>query len=82
MTVAQAVAFVERIRERTGKYPGLYCSEYRLRQMLYGPGVTAPQRQTLGNSWLLTNQTFGARASFQLPAAPMVADIRMFKQMR
>ncbi len=52
MTVAQAVAFVERIRERTGKYPGLYCSEYRLRQMLYGPGVTAAQRRTLGNCWL------------------------------
>jgi hypothetical protein len=33
MTVAQAVAFVERIRERTGKYPGLYCSEYRLQQI-------------------------------------------------
>ena len=40
MTVAKAVAFVERIRERTGKYPGLYCSEYRLRQMLYGSAVT------------------------------------------
>ena len=41
MTVGQAVAFVERINERTGKYPGLYCSEYRLRQMLYAPGVTS-----------------------------------------
>ena len=36
MSVAQAVAFVERIKERTGKYPGLYGSEYRLRQMLNG----------------------------------------------
>ena len=36
MSVAQAVAFVERIKERTGKYPGLYGSEHRLRQMLYG----------------------------------------------
>jgi len=52
MSVAQAVAFVERIKERTGKYPGLYCSEYRLRQMLYGPGATSAHRQTLGNCWL------------------------------
>src|SRR5216117_3496686 len=37
MRVDQAVAFVERIRQRTGKYPGLYCSEYRLRQVLFNP---------------------------------------------
>ncbi len=37
MTVAQAVTFVERIKQRTGKYPGLYGSEYRLKQMLHKP---------------------------------------------
>lgn len=52
MTVAQAVAFVQRIKERAGIYPGLYGSEYRLRQMLYGRGVTEAQRQTLTNCWL------------------------------
>ena len=52
MSVAQAVAFVERINERTGKYPGLYCSEYRLRQMLYGPSAASAHRQTLANCWL------------------------------
>jgi lysozyme len=52
MSVAQAVAFVERIKERTGKYPGLYCSEYRLRQMLYGPGASSAHRQILTNCWL------------------------------
>lgn len=52
MTLAQAVAFVERIKERTGKYPGLYGSEYRLRQMLYGAGATPSLRQTLSNCWL------------------------------
>jgi lysozyme len=52
MTVAQAVAFVQRVKERTGKYPGLYCSEYRLRQMLYGPGVSATHRAILTNCWL------------------------------
>jgi lysozyme len=52
MSVAQAVAFVERIKERTGKYPGLYGSEYRLRHMLYGPGATSTHRQILTNCWL------------------------------
>jgi lysozyme len=52
MSVAQAVAFVERIKERTGRYPGLYCSEYRLRQMLYGPGATSAHREILTNCWL------------------------------
>lgn len=52
MTVGQAVAFVERIKERTGKYPGIYGSEYRLRQMLYGPRVSGGQRAVLSNCWL------------------------------
>jgi lysozyme len=52
MSVSQAVAFVERIKERTGKYPGLYCSEYRLRQMLYGRGATSAHRRILTNCWL------------------------------
>jgi lysozyme len=52
MNVAQACAFVERVKERTGKYPGLYGSEYRLRQMLWGPGATAAQRAILSNCWL------------------------------
>ena len=52
MTVAQAVAFVERIKERTGKYPGVYGSENRLRHMLYGPGATSAHRRVLTNCWL------------------------------
>jgi lysozyme len=52
MRVDQAITFVERIRQRTGRYPGLYCSEYRLHQMLYAPRITAAQRQTLSNCWL------------------------------
>jgi lysozyme len=52
MRVDQAVTFVERIRQRTGRYPGLYCNEFRLRQVLSGPRVTAAQRQTLSNCWL------------------------------
>ena len=52
MTVAQAVTFVERIKQRTGKYPGLYGSEYRLKQMLHGPKVTEAQRNVLSRCWL------------------------------
>jgi lysozyme len=62
MRVDQAVAFVDRIRERTGKYPGVYMSEYRIRQMLYGPKVTPAQRLTLSNCWLwIANYHFDPR---------------------
>jgi lysozyme len=62
MTVAQAVRFVQRIKEQTGKYPGLYCSEYRLRQMLYGPGANARHRSILTNCWLwIANYHFQPR---------------------
>ena len=64
MSVSQAVAFVERIKERTGNYPGLYCSEYRLRQMLYGSGATASHRQVLSNCWLwIANYHYEPRAT-------------------
>jgi len=50
MSAAQAAAFAERIKERTGKYPGLYGSEYRLRQMV--GGAPAAHRAVLSNCWL------------------------------
>lgn len=50
MSTAQAVAFVTRIKERTGKYPGLYGSENRLQQML--GGASAAQRGVLSSCWL------------------------------
>ena len=50
MSTAQAAAFVQRIKERTGKYPGLYGSEFRLRQMV--GGAPAAQRAVLTNCWL------------------------------
>jgi lysozyme len=52
MRADQAVAFVERIRERTGVYPGIYGSEYYLRQALNSPKVSAAQKKTLTNCWL------------------------------
>ncbi len=52
MRVDQAVRFIERIRERTGKYPGLYSNEYRIRDVLNSPRVTAAQRRVLTSCWL------------------------------
>jgi lysozyme len=52
MRVDQAVAFVERIRERTGIYPGIYSGEYHLRQALNSTKVTNAQRSALANCWL------------------------------
>jgi len=50
MSVAQATAFVQRIKERTGKYPGIYGSENKLRQMFYG--LNPSEREILSNCWL------------------------------
>jgi len=52
MRPEQAVAFVERIRERTGVYPGVYSGEYHLAQVLNSPRVTPAQKRTLTNCWL------------------------------
>ena len=52
MRADQAVAFVERIRSRTGVYPGIYSGEYHLGQVLNSARVTPAQRKTLTNCWL------------------------------
>jgi lysozyme len=52
MRADQAAAFVERIRERTGNYPGVYCSEYRIRQMLGGSSASSAAKRSLTNCWL------------------------------
>jgi lysozyme len=52
MRADQAVAFVERIHERTGHYPGFYCSENRLRQVLYDRTVSPARRAVLTKCWL------------------------------
>src|SRR6185369_15637360 len=52
MRVDQAVAFVERIRERTGVYPGIYSGEYHLRQAMNSSKVTNGQRSVLAKCWL------------------------------
>ena len=64
MRADQAVAFVERIRERTGEYPGLYSGEYHLRQVLNSPKVTSAQRALLTKCWLwIANYHYQPRAT-------------------
>ena len=64
MRVDQAVAFVERIRVRTGKYPGVYGSENRLRAVLNSSKVSSAQRQVLSNCWLwIANYHYVPRAT-------------------
>jgi lysozyme len=50
MRVDQAVAFAERVRERTGIHPGLYSGEYRLRALM--KSATPAQRSALSQCWL------------------------------
>src|SRR6058998_174168 len=52
MRVDQAVAFVDRIRERTGKYPGIYSGEYNMRQTLGSRNVSGVQKSILAKCWL------------------------------
>ena len=52
MRVDQAVAFVERIRERTGSYPGIYSGEYHLGRVLNSPKVSPAHKRMLLNCWL------------------------------
>jgi len=64
MRADQAVAFVERIHERTGEYPGLYSGEYHLRQVLNSPKVTTAQRAMLTKCWLwIANYHYQPRAT-------------------
>jgi lysozyme len=52
MRVDQAVKFVERVRQRTGKYPGVYSGEYRIRDVINGPGTSAAAKNALTKCWL------------------------------
>src|SRR5437762_11212734 len=64
MRVDQAVAFVERIRERTGKYPGIYSGEYYMHQNMNSLRLGTAQASVLGNCWLwLANYSNQPRAT-------------------
>src|SRR5436189_3937102 len=64
MRVDQAVSFVERIQQRTGKYPGIYSGENRIRSVLNGPGVSTEAKRVLTKCWLwLANYHYEPRAT-------------------
>jgi lysozyme len=64
MRLDQAVAFVQRIHERTGKYPGIYSGEYHLHRTMNSLSLGAPQTRTLANCWLwLANYSNEPRAT-------------------
>ena len=52
MRVEQAVAFIERVHQRTGKYPGIYSGEYRIRDVINAPESSAGAKRALANCWL------------------------------
>ncbi len=52
MRIDQAVTFVERIRERTGVYPGIYSGENRIRGIINSTGVSTVHKQVLARCWL------------------------------
>ena len=52
MNVEQAVAFVERVRQRTGRLPGLYSNEHRIKTVLNSPRVSPAYKRILANCWL------------------------------
>ena len=62
MNVEQAVKFVERVRQRTGKYPGFYSNENRIRTVLNSPSVSPAYQRVLANCWLwVANYTYTPR---------------------
>jgi len=52
MRIDQAVKFVERIRERTGVYPGIYSGENRIRGVINSTAVGTVPKQVLARCWL------------------------------
>ncbi len=63
MRVDQAVTFVERIKARTGNYPGLYAGQNRLLAIMKSPRVTSAQRAILSRCWLwIANYHYEPRA--------------------
>ena len=74
MRADQAAKFVERIKQRTGKYPGVYGSENRLRAVLNAPGVNAADKRILGNCWLWI-----ANYHYQPTASPPWSNWRLWQ---
>ncbi len=51
MSMAEAEQFVHRIREVTGRYPGLY-SGHTIKEAVAAAGITSPDQTELSNCWL------------------------------
>ena len=62
MRADQAVAFVERIRSRTGVFPVFIRANTHLGQVLNSARVTPAQRKTLTNCWLWVANYFQGTA--------------------
>src|SRR5213596_760606 len=52
MRVDQALAFIQRIHKRTGKYPAIYSGEYHLTRTFTSSRLGAPQTRPLASCWL------------------------------
>jgi lysozyme len=52
MRVDQAVEFIQRIQQRTGKYPGIYSGENRIRGVINAAGVRPETQRALQKCWL------------------------------
>ncbi|MHA3774740.1 glycoside hydrolase family 25 protein [Verrucomicrobiota bacterium sgz303538] len=64
MRVDQAVKFVEYVRRRTGKYPGLYASENRIKEIINNPRVDPSAKSSLSRCWLwVANYHYQPRAT-------------------
>jgi lysozyme len=62
MQTGQAVAFVERIKERTGVYPGIYSGENRIRGIVSSSAFSVFHQRVLARCWLwIANYHFQPR---------------------
>jgi lysozyme len=52
MSLDQAAAFVERVRQRTGRYPGVYAGENRIKSIVNGSPGSAASKSILAKCWL------------------------------
>lgn len=52
MNAAQAATFAQRVKDRTGRYPGLYSNENRVHTVLGDPALSSSVREVLSRCWL------------------------------
>ncbi len=52
MTIREVARFVDRVQERTGRYPGIYSNENWIKTLFHGPTVDAEADRMLTKCWL------------------------------